>query len=114
MSDNNRSTKYAPDALPESITRKLFVRYAIAGYSAGRIYIWDTDYDQSDTVPICETEVTIAIPAIDHDGLKSKAVEVLQAELQKVRAENHMKEKAIQDKIDNLLAIEYKQEGDAA
>lgn len=101
---------YKPDELPSSITRKLYVHYRISGHSAGQIDIFDFALTSDpERVMICEKEVTIKIPRIDRDGLKSKALEVLKREKQKIMADSHMKVRAIQDKIDDLLAIEYKQ-----
>jgi hypothetical protein len=108
---NERNKTYEPNEIPRQITRGIWVAYGISGYGAGRITLNDFDYhgsDDSALVTLCQTSITIDIPAIDRDGLKTKALEVLEAEKQKVMAENHQRLRAVQDKIDNLLAIEFK------
>lgn len=110
----DRNTAYKPDALPASITRTLFICYGMGRYNAGRIEINDFDHSGSDgfeRIPLCQHEVTITIPK--PDDIKAKAVEVLEEQKRGMLARHHHELKAVQDKIDNLLAIEYKS-GDAA
>lgn len=101
-------TRYKPDEIPDSVTMDMVVWYQIAGYDAGRIGAYFFDFqDNAEKVLLCKQAVTFKLPKIDRDGLKSKALEMLQAEKQKILAENHTRLQAIQDKIDNLLALEY-------
>ena len=55
-----------------------------------------------------KTTATFEIPP--QDNLKEKVIDTLQEEMRKIEAEAFMKKKAIQEKINNLLAIEYKPE----
>ncbi len=109
-----RDTTYKHDALPATITRPLFIHYGVGRWNAGRIIIDDTDYsggDEFERVLLATTEITVSIPP--EQNIKDKLLKVPQDDLAKVKAENHMREKGVQDKIDNLLAITY-ESGDAA
>lgn len=105
---DKRDKLYKPDELPKEITRTVYLHYKIGGYFAGQINIWDWDKPtDSDSIVICGAEVTVKIPNINKKTLKKKAIETLEQEKEKIMAENHQRLKVVQDKIDNLLAIEY-------
>lgn len=113
---SEKDSEYKPDEIPTEITRKLYAHYGIGGYSAGRITIYDCDVSTVDSnyIVLCEVEQTIKIPPVSQNDLKNKALDVLEDEKQKVLAENHERLKKVQDKIDNLLAIEYRPESESA
>lgn len=106
--------KYKPNELPSTITKRLYVSYVVGGYLAGEISVLDFSSVGINTekVEIHQLDVTIDLPEISTNTLKSKALDMLEAEKQKVLAENHKRLKVVQDKIDNLLAIEYKPESE--
>ena len=103
-----RDTTYKHDALPAQITRSLYIQYGVGRWNAGQIMINDMDFagsDGTERVLLATTEITVEIPP--EQNIKAKLLKVLQDDLAKVKAENHMREKSVQDKIDNLLAITY-------
>ena len=109
ITKEDRSTTYKPDALPTSVTRTLHISYGMGRWNAGQIEI--SEYgcrgnDGFERIPLCEHEVTVAIPK--PDDIKAKAVEVLEEQKRDLLAKHHQELKTVQDKIDNLLAIEFK------
>lgn len=105
----DRRTTYKPNALPTSITRTLYVSYGMGRYNAGQIEINEYSHKGSDgfeRIPLCQHEVSIEIP--QPGDIKAKAVEVLEEQKRDLLAKQHQELKAVQDKIDNLLAIEFK------
>lgn len=53
---------------------------------------------------ICPHTLEFTLPS--RDVLVAKQVAALKGELQKVRAENHLREKRIEDRIANLLSLD--------
>lgn len=108
MSD--RHEEYAPDKVPTSITRTIYVGYGIGKYNAGKIVI--DDFSRKGTssdfavAPLAEQKITIKLPKCKVD-VKKRMLEVLEEQKCEVLAENHARLKAVQDQIDELLAIEY-------
>lgn len=111
---SERLTEYQPDEIPEEITRTIYVGYGIGKFNGGRIVVSDYLHDSEDfaVVPILEKELTFHLPKCKID-IKGKMLEVLEAEKQKVLAENHARLQAVQEKIDQLLVLEHKPEGAA-
>jgi hypothetical protein len=67
-----------------------------------------TNHDMSDAEDWAEIGVaTISITLHPQDDIVSKELQGLNAQLQKVRAENMMRENAILDRISKLTAITY-------
>jgi hypothetical protein len=67
-----------------------------------------TNNDMSDTDRWVEVGVaTITVTLHPRDELVAKELESLNTQLQKVRAENHMRENAILDRISKLQALEH-------
>jgi hypothetical protein len=98
--------KYSPNELPESATLDLVIWYGISGWEAGEIGVYSFDFKgDTDKVVLCKKQVTFSIPK--QGSLKEKVLDALNEEKNKILAENHKRLKGIQDKIDNLLAIEY-------
>lgn len=107
---NMSDPTYTPDALPDSIKKNLYVHYRISGYFAGQIDVFDFCMEDDERILLCETSVVIKIPRINRDGIRSKALDALHVQKNKILAENHAKLKVVQDKIDSLLALEYQPE----
>ena len=72
---------------------------------ASLVYISHDMSDTEDWTEVGTAEVTVTFhPA---ETVVAKELQGLQAQLQKVRAENHMRENAILDRISKLQAITY-------
>lgn len=105
-----RETVYKPNELPQSITLPVTVYYAASGWDAGTIGAYCFDYQgTSERVVIAKTEATFQIPP--QENLKGKVIDALEDEKREIQAQSYVKIRAVQDKIDTLLAIEYKAEG---
>lgn len=96
------------EKLPKTITQKMYVHLRISGYGAGNFFCGQCDIseDDQDLILIATQDVTFNLP--QNIDVKGKVIESLKAEKEKIQVVTHMKIKDIQDKIDNLLAIEYK------
>ena len=94
--------------LPKSEQKEIFILLDIGSFNAGRLSYADFDASKfgDDQILIGTQMVTFKIP--QKVDIKGKAVESLEEKKTKINAEFHMKLKEVQDKIDNLLAIEYK------
>ena len=93
----------------ESITKKLYVTMAVSGFSAGEISVMDYDrmpYDSNgEYIHLHSTEVTIDLPKHSEDDLRKKAVSMLEAQKEKIRADSYVAERRVQDRIDDFLRI---------
>lgn len=107
--------------IPKEIEETLYVCLCIDSkwaHDIGQITVSICDrsrkgYSDDTVYLLLATEtVTIKIPRTVLD-IKGELVSGLEARKEKELAEHHMKMKAFQDRIDNLLAIEYKP-GEAA
>lgn len=105
-----RSEKFSPKKLPRSIKRELYLYYGISGYSAGELTVWDFELSKGDMDRVLIGRGDVEMFTDTKLDLKARVLQVLQDEREKIQAEFHMKLKGNQDKIDNLLAIEYKPE----
>lgn len=106
---------YEPNKLPSEVSRTLYISFGIGRYNAGRIVIDDTPPRNGEdfaAILLTKKEVVFELPPVKVD-IKGKLLEVLQEEKRKIVADNHMRLKAIEDKIANVLAIEF-QPTDAA
>ena len=101
---NERWKKYEPDALPSQIERRVYILYGIDDWNQGQISIGDIAARGS--IVLAQHVITLGIPPQGSKELKGKVLGLLNEEKQKVLAENHERLKAVQDKIDDLLAIE--------
>lgn len=100
-----RRKVFAPDDLPQSISREMFIHYKTNGNDAGRIEIWDCDLSGSDRVLLHSTMITFKIPK--PKDMKAKVVEALENEIETIQADAHMKVSELRERIESLLAIEY-------
>lgn len=97
------------EKLPETIEIELFVTLKVGGsYDIGKINVWGRNISNSnnDYILLKTEKVTFELPQ-DID-IKGKVIEGLESEKEKIKADFHMELKGVQDKIDNLLAIECK------
>lgn len=96
------------EKLPKTLTKEMFICLGVGGYNAGDLSVLDFNRSvhNEDYIFICTKKVTFKIP--QNIDVKGKVIESLEAEKEKLQADFHMKIKGVQDKIDNLLAIEYK------
>lgn len=116
MSNNDhKDTQYKPTEIPKVLTRKMYIGYGIGKYNAGKIVVSDYEHTTSEfaTVRLLEKELTIRLPRCKVD-VKGRMLEVLEEEKQKVIADNHMRLKEVQDRIDQLKVLEYKPESEEA
>lgn len=99
------------EKLPKTIVRKMFIVLHIAGWRAGDIgvYGFDSAKDDDNEVLLGTQMVTFKIPQ-DVD-VKGEALKGLRNTKSMLEGKHHMELKTVQDKIDQLLAIEYKPEG---
>ena len=91
-----RNIDYVLDALKQGETQELVSNLS---------YV---NHDMSDAEDWAEIGVaTISITLHPQDDIVSKELQGLNAQLQKVRADNVMRENAILDRISKLQALEY-------
>lgn len=81
-----------------------FQKYSWEEEGEYQLFFARVDDDDSRTW-VCEQEVEIEVP--DNYDFRAQQVAALNTQLQKVRAENHMRENAILDRISKLQALEY-------
>lgn len=97
-----REKKFAPDQIPGTITREIYVHYE----ADGRISIWDCDISNSKRVLLCKQTVKVKIPR--QDDLREKMIEAIENEIETLQAETHKKVSELKAKVNALLCIEYK------
>ena len=101
------------EKLPKTIELEMFITFKTGGYHAGKISVNDYDaslFSHTECVLLGSKMVTFDVPqGVD---IKGRAVENLEEQKSKLQAKHHMEIKEVQDKIDQLLAIEYKPEGE--
>lgn len=97
------------EKLPKTIKTELFITLAVSGWNTGKIGVWDCDVSEGGSEEyILLTTKTVTFKLPQNMDIKGKVIEGLEAEKDRIQADTHMKLKDIQEKIDNLLAIEYK------
>lgn len=97
--------------IPEEITLPLFVTLGVANWNFNSIGLDEMDFRKYSSRPeekimILETEITLKLPQ-DIDA-KGQILSSLEKEKAGIRVKFHMRLKRVQDKIDNLLAIEHR------
>lgn len=98
------------EKLPKTAKQEIFILLSIGGHFAGALHFADydsSDYDEN-KILLGTQNVKFNIP--QNVDIKGKAIEGLEDQKSKLLARHHMELKGVQDKIDNLLAIEYKPE----
>lgn len=101
-----RKAVYAPNKLPTSLEREIFIHYNIGGSDSGKIEIWDCDLSGESRILLATRMVKIKIPV--KTDLKADVIKALENEIQKTRAEAFAKIQSLQERVDSLLALEYK------
>jgi len=98
------------EKLPKTQTTEIFITLCIGGYRAGELNYRNRDFStfSDDEILLGTQKVKFNIP--QNVDIKGKAIEGLEDQKSKLLAKHHMELKDVQDKIDNLLAIEYKPE----
>ena len=99
--------------IPEEITLPLFVCLSLADYNFNKILLSAFDpreysSNSDERILLVETEITVKLPQ-DID-VKGRLLGSLEKKKSGIQAEYHMRLKEVQDKIDNLLAIEHQGE----
>lgn len=96
------------EKLPKTVEKELFITLVVSGYDVGKIGVWDCNIPKYDSgyILLKKQKVTFKLP--QDINVKGKVIESLESEKEKIKADFHMQLKDVQDKIDNLLAIEYK------
>lgn len=96
--------------LPKSIQKKLYITYGLGQFIEGQISVSEypprNQRDGWECVLLGEQDVTFKINP-PRQNIKQKALDALEEQKREVLAENHMRLKRVQEKIDQLLAIEY-------
>lgn len=104
------SKVHDPKNIPAEISRTLFISFGVGKYVAGNIKIDTVPPNTGDedftAVLICTHEVNIKLPVCQID-VKARLLEIFSTQREQIVAENHMRLKAIDDKIASLLAIDY-------
>lgn len=110
-SDGDKSKTYHPEALPEKVTRTLYLHYGTGTYNPGQICVNDSPNaaagDLFGGIPLMELEVEFTLPPNQGIDLQGEMLKKLEAEKAEVLAQNHMRLRAVQDKIDAMLQITY-------
>lgn len=101
-----RKTVYPPNKLPTSLERKIYIHYSISGFEPGKIEIWDCDLSGENRILLTTMMVKIKIPP--KGDLKADVIKALENEIQKIRAESYAKIQQLQERVDSLLALEYR------
>lgn len=101
--------------IPEKIEKTMYVNLCAGKYGCGAIRIHDSDYvsklDGHEEVRLFAFPLTIDAPeGITMSDITQRLVETLEQQKKGIQAEYHVKLQRIQDKIDNLLALENKPE----
>ena len=91
--------------MPKNFETQIFVTYELGKYDLGIIKVWDCDVSGSDRILLCSPKIKIQLPG-DLD-LKAQMLMSLESEKSRLLADTHMKVKEIQEKINNLLCVEY-------
>ena len=109
MELSKHNDEFEPNNLPQTLTREITIWYGIGGWQSGCIGTYDFDFKGNEEKIVLGKQI-ITLEIGKQGDLKEKVLDSLNAEKQKILAENHERLERIQNKIDNLLAIEYKPE----
>lgn len=100
------------EKLPKTIELEMFMTMQVDGYRAGDISVQDYDkqgFSSSDHILLRSFTMTFDVP--QNVDVKGKLIDSLEELKTETMARHHMEIKNIQDKLDELLAIEYQPEG---
>ena len=97
--------------IPKEVKLPIFVTIGVASWNFNKIGLDGSDFrkyssNPEDKIMLLETEIHLILPReID---AKAQILGSLEKTKARVMAENHTRLKRVQDKIDNLLAIEHR------
>ncbi len=98
--------------IPKSLNATLYITIGVGKYNFNRMRVEDfisTGMEGYEEVLLKQQEITIDLSGIsmDENAVKEKIVTLLKERQEQIKADSHMKIKDIQEKIDQLRAIEY-------
>lgn len=104
--------------LPKTVTKTLYVSIGVGEFNFNNIKIKDFKSPEDITpswadILLKTQEITIDLSDSeikDESGIKSEIVKQLKKSQEKIKADSHVQIKNLQDRIDNLLAIDFKPE----
>lgn len=103
--------------IPKTVTKEMFICVGIGKWTFNEISITAFDHSENcsegwEYVFLKKQTMTVDLSGIeiDDNGVKKEMVKKLEEKKKELKADLYMKIKEIQDKIDNLLAIEYQPE----
>lgn len=104
------SEQYTPNEIPKKFEQIIYTHYCYHSH-----YSWATgtiSHDMDDRsgdsyICIAQTPITVSVPEQQKD-IKKMVIDALEIEKKKQMAEYHQKMCELQEKIDSLLALEYK------
>lgn len=99
--------------IPDEINQTVYIQLGVGKYNKNELYFSEDDpgddiNSSSDwaTIKIGESELSAEV-TIDRKEVVTKLVSALNKEKEEILARHHMEQKEIDDRIQNLLAIEY-------
>jgi hypothetical protein len=100
---------HKPEEIPQKITRTVWLAYGIGATNGGRLFVDSFIHHTGESASlVLEERVLEFTVKLDAVNIRGKLISNLEEERETVLAENHMRLKTVQDKIDQILAIEYK------
>ncbi len=105
---------FDPENLPESIEVEIFLSLGVGKYNYGELSARDYEKKSSsgenwEEVNLGSQIVTLTIPKFGKGEIRDQLLEQLNDEKQKKMAEHEMAMRNIQERINNLLLIEYQE-----
>ena len=91
--------------LPKTFTKKFYITLEV---TQNMVFALDCDISSnSEYVVLGTKEITFDIPEVSETQIKLDLIKNLQAAKEKLQAEHFMELKEVDDKIQNLLSIDY-------
>jgi len=100
------------EKLPETVEIEMFITLGIGRYNTGSITALPFNAAKGDDERILLSTQMVTFDIPQDVDIKGKAIEGLEAKKSRLQAKHHMEIKEVQDKLDQLLAIEYNPEGE--
>lgn len=103
-----------PENLPESVEKEIFLVLGVGKYNYGQLTARDwertgTPSENFEEVNLGSQIVNLIIPKFGKTEIRDQLLEQLNDEKQKKMAEHEMAMRNIQERINNLLLIEYQE-----
>ena len=102
--------------IPKEIEVEIYVNLFLEGFKAGEFKascydFSDSEYqDENINVLKVTKKIDLTKLKIDDKSIRTELAEKYRQQIKQIQAESYKKEREVQDKLNNLLAIEYKQE----